>query len=348
MEKVNGRIKTLLSDQQGMALLITILTVSLLIAVTVMFQRKSWQSYLVANNYKTDTQLRSMAESGINIGLALLRQDIKKNGYDSLADGWATLGKDKLRTLFADGDLELKIEDLSGRLQINSLVQTADKDQQSEGGQGGGSSENEIRDILVRLLLSPVFAIEEEAEVHRIVDALVDWIDADERESDNGAESSYYQALETPYGCRNGPIQYIGELLLVRGISPQLLFGDGEKKGLADFITVYGEDGRINLNTAGSLLIKSLDPLISDELVEKLIAFRSDEENRERLENSVWYTDIDSWPGDIVLDENLLTAQSTFFLIRSMARSDSHFRRVTGVVNRVDGETIKLLSKKVN
>jgi len=331
-----------------MALLITIMTVALLVAVTVMFQRKSWQSYLLANTYKTDIQLRGMAESGINIGLALLQQDIKKNSYDSLSDDWAVLEKDELRTLFVDGNLEVKIEDLSGRLQINSLVQNADNDQQSEGGQGGAGTEKELRDILVRLLLSPMFAIEEETEVHQIVDALVDWIDADERESDNGAESSYYQALDTPYGCRNGPIQYIEELLLVRGITPQVLFGDGEKKGLADYITVYGEDGRININTADSLLIKSLDPLISDELVEKLIDFRDDEENRERLVNSAWYTDIGSWPGDIVLAEKLLTTQSTFFLVRSIAQSESHFRRVTAVVNRVDVETTKILSKKVN
>jgi len=336
-----------LSDQQGMALLITILTVSLLIAVTVMFHRKSWQSYLVAYNYKTDIQLKSVAESGINIGLALLQQDIEKNRYDSLSDGWAVLGKDELGALFSEGELEVKIEDLSGRLQINSLVQ-ATNDQRSEGGQGGGSTEDEVRNILVRLLLSPVFAIEDETEARRIVDALVDWIDADERESDNGVESSYYQALETPYGCRNGPVLYIEELLLVRGISTQLLFGDGDKKGLADYVTVYGEDGRININTADGLLIKSLDPLISDELVEKLIDFRDDEENGERMENSAWYTDISAWPGDIVLDENLLTTQSTFFLIRSMARSDSYLRRVTAVVNRVDGETTKILSKKVN
>ena len=347
MDKLSGEVKTILSDQQGMALLITVMTVSLLIAVTVMFHRKSWHSYLVANNFKIDTQLKAMGESGINIGLAFLQQDLNKNSYDSLFDDWAALTKDDLGVFFGTGHLELEIVDLSGRLQINSLVQTTSQGQGSEGNQGDNNTENEIRDILVRLLLSPMFVTEEESEAFQIVDALVDWIDEDERESDNGAESSYYQALENPYGCRNGPVLYIEELLLVRGITPLLLFGEGERKGLVDYITVHGDDGKININTADSLLIKSLDSLIGDELVERLISFRKDEENREQLESSAWYSNIGSWPGDIVLNENLLTTQSRYFLIQSTAVSDLHFRRVTAVVNRVDKKTVKVLSKKV-
>lgn len=345
---MRGRVKSILSDQRGMALLITIMTVSLLVAVTVMFHRRSWHSYLVANNFKIDTELKAVAESGINIGLALLQQDANKNNYDSLLDDWATLGKDELGSLFGKGRLALEIVDLSGRLQVNSLVQPPLQGQEGGENQGDNNTENEARDILVRLLLSPFFAIEEESEAYKIVDALVDWIDEDDRESDNGAESSYYQALANPYDCRNGPVQYIEELLLVKGITPLLLFGEGEKKGLADYITVHGEDGKININTADSLLIKSLDPLIGDELVERLITFRNDEENREQLETPAWYTNIGSWPGDIVLNENLITTKTTFFLIQSTAGSDSHFRRVTAVVNRVDGKTIKVLSKKVN
>jgi general secretion pathway protein K len=350
VDKLPGEVKTILSDQQGMALLITVMTVSLLIAVTVMFHKKSWHSYLVANNFKIDTQLKAMGESGINIGLAFLQQDLNKNSYDSLFDDWAALTKDDLGAFFGTGHLELEISDLSGKLQINSLVQATPQGQGNEGNEGNegdNNTANEIRDILVRLLLSPMFVTEEESEAFQIVDALVDWIDEDERESDNGAESSYYQAQENPYGCRNGPVLYIEELLLVRGITPLLLFGEGEKKGLVDYITVHGDDGKININTADSLLIKSLDPLIGDELVERLISFRKDEENREQLESPVWYSSIGSWPGDIVLNENLLTTQSRYFLIQSTAVSDLHFRRVTAVVNRVDKKTVKVLSKKV-
>ena len=354
---MGGERKSILMDQSGMALLITVMTVSLLVAVTVMFHRKSWQSYLVASNYKTNTQLKVIGESGINIGLALLLRDAGENNYDSFLDGWATPEKDGLNGLFVDGQLELEIVDLSGRLQINRLVQTVplnpkdenpkEGDKEEEGKQEEENSEQEIREILLQLLLSPEFGIEEESEAYNIVDALTDWIDEDERESDNGAESSYYQALKNPYECRNGPVLYIEELLLVRGISPLLLFGEGERKGLADYLTVYGEDGKININTADSLLIKSLNPQIGDELAENLHTFRIDEENEDKLGNPAWYSTVDSWPGDIVLNQKLLTTQSTLFLIRATGRSGSLFRRVTAVVHRIDEKTAEVLSRKV-
>ena len=372
MDRSGGEKKSILTDQRGMALLITVMTVSLLVAVTTMFHRKTWHSYLVANNYKINTQLKAIGESGINIGLAILLQDANKNSFDSFLDNWAIFKENELRTLFANGQLELEVIDLSGRLQINRLVQKTarkqgeeqekdqgndqgnnqekgkEKEQGKDGNKNNNNSETEIRDILLRLLLSPAFAIEEESEARGIVDALVDWIDEDERESDNGAESSYYQALANPYECRNGPVLYIKELLLVKGITPLLLFGKGERKGLADYLTVYGEDGRININTADIELVKSLNPQIGDELVEKLHTFRVDEENEEQLGSPTWYNKIGSWPGDIVLNDKLLTTRSTFFLIRSTGKSDSLFRQVTVVVNRVDKETIKVLSRKVD
>ena len=110
------------------------------------------------------------------------------------------------------------------------------------------------------------FPIEDETEARSIVDALVDWIDEDDKESDLGAESSYYQSLDKPYSCRNGPVRYIEELLLIKGISPALLFGADGKRGLADYLTVNGDDGKVNLNTAPLLVIKSFDSLISDDL----------------------------------------------------------------------------------
>ena len=68
-----------------------------------------------------------------------------------------------------------------------------------------------------------------------ISDAILDWLDADDTPRDNGAESDYYASLTPPYAPRNGPIQSIEELLLVRGVTPQLLFGlDAAPMGLIE------------------------------------------------------------------------------------------------------------------
>ncbi len=68
-----------------------------------------------------------------------------------------------------------------------------------------------------------------------IADAILDWLDPDDTPRDNGAEADYYAALNPPYAPKNGPIDTIEELLLVRGVTPELLFGaDANRNGIID------------------------------------------------------------------------------------------------------------------
>ena len=164
---------------------------------------------------------------------------------------------------------------------------------------------------------------------------------------DYGAESSYYQSLEKPYACRNGPIRYIEELLLIKGVTPQLLFGSGEDKGLVDFLTVYGDDGRININTAALKLIKSVNEMISDELVEKLDEYRKDPGNKDNLEQPGWYRAIGGWPGDIEINEEMLTTKSTYFKITAIGEFDTLSRHLVAIAERVSESEINLLGRKL-
>ena len=68
-----------------------------------------------------------------------------------------------------------------------------------------------------------------------IADAILDYIDSNEDAREYGAESEYYSTLPTPYFAANGPLQSVEELLLVRGVTPQLLFGnDYNRNGMLD------------------------------------------------------------------------------------------------------------------
>lgn len=331
-------------DEQGMALLVTIMTVSLLVAVTIQFHKTTWQQFVVANNYQASTQLDAIADSGINIALALLQEDGTENDNDSLLESWASLDQEKFENVFPSGSLQLTVVDLSGRLQINSLVR---KNEDNGDAAGGSNTDGEVRQVFLNLLLSGAFPVEDETEAQSILDALIDWLDADDKESDLGAENSFYQSLAKPYSCRNGPIQYIEELLLIKGITPELLFGKGEQKGLADYLTVSGDDGKVNINTAPLLVIKSFDTLISDELLKTLDIYRKDKEHAESLANPNWYREIDGWPGDIVLAQNLLTVTSSFFQIIATGRLADLSRRVHVVAERSSENEIKLFDRKM-
>ena len=96
-----------------------------------------------------------------------------------------------------------------------------------------------------------------------IADSIVDWVDADDTARTNGAESSYYQALTPSYSAKNGPLNSLDELLLVKGVTPYILYGGdtnrngvqdaGEtdsSRGLSGYLTVYGRE--INISSSGT------------------------------------------------------------------------------------------------
>ena len=56
-------------------------------------------------------------------------------------------------------------------------------------------------------------------------DAILDWIDADNEPRDQGAEADYYLGLDPPVRPRNAVPPSLDELLLVRGVTREKLFG---------------------------------------------------------------------------------------------------------------------------
>jgi general secretion pathway protein K len=334
--------RRVIADQQGMALLVTVMTLAILVVVTVQFSRDNWHGLLVSHNYGTRVRLRTMAESGVNLGIALLQKDVQDDNSDTLLDDWANTSGEEYTNLFENGRLKLSIADLSGRIPINSLA-AADNGQNND----NGELQLLIKKVLLNLLLSENFALESENEAREIVDAISDWLDEDDEELDQGAESSFYQSLAKPYSCRNGPLQYIEELLLIRGISREIFFGDSEKPGLAAYITIHGDDGKININTANEAVISALEPLISDDLIQSFIEFRKDRENREMLARVDWYASIGGWPGDIVLNEKLTTVESRFFTIEVVAEMEETNVKIVADVGRTTGNSVNILNRTV-
>ena len=109
-------------------------------------------------------------------------------------------------------------------------------------------------------------------DVDTIVDSIIDWIDADNLHMLNGAEEDYYQSLEKPYSCKDGLFDNINEMLLVKGITPEIFYGsrkegedeeksgEDEKKeyeGIAQYFTLWGS-GLINVNTAPQKVLEAV------------------------------------------------------------------------------------------
>lgn len=87
-----------------------------------------------------------------------------------------------------------------------------------------------------------------------IADAIMDWIDEDDDPREYGAEREYYTALTPPYAPTNGPLATVEELLLVRGVLPELLFGiDVNRNGMIDPNEIVGGEGESSTDSTMAL-----------------------------------------------------------------------------------------------
>ncbi|MDG2380800.1 MAG: type II secretion system protein GspK [Pirellulaceae bacterium] len=105
-----------------------------------------------------------------------------------------------------------------------------------------------------------------------IADAILDWIDEDDDSREYGAEIDYYSSLPQPYAPKNGPLETLEELLLVRGVTPDLLFGrDQNRNGLIDLqeqqLLIIDDDGSGELDRGWSsyLTLYSMEKNVSSD-----------------------------------------------------------------------------------
>ncbi len=111
--------------------------------------------------------------------------------------------------------------------------------------------------------------MESSAEITALANSIADWIDEDTNFGIGGAENDYYQSLDTPYLCKDGPLESIEELLLVKGVTPELYYGTAERPGLSELLDVGGSEDKLDINSASPrafLIIKGLSPETLAEL----------------------------------------------------------------------------------
>jgi hypothetical protein len=133
-----------------------------------------------------------------------------------------------------------------------------------------------------------------------LADAIVDWIDSNDTPRTNGAENDTYSGTNPAYQAKNGPIDSLEELLLVQGMTPQMLFGTDRNRngildpgeddgtgtldpGLGSYLTLYTREQnidssgnpRIYVNGSGlQNIYNQLSTLVSPEVAAYLVIYR--------------------------------------------------------------------------
>ncbi|HTY27701.1 MAG TPA: general secretion pathway protein GspK [Mycobacterium sp.] len=350
-----------------MALLITLSVTTMLVAAGLEFNRRARHDLIAAAAARDHLTMSEMAAAGVHVGMAILAKDKDDNDTDTPLDDWADPDKVALvlrEFPFEDGQLSLVITDELGKIQINALVT-----------QPNGAQFNEAQRSLWERFLQ-YFADRKELKLDlkddnqptAILNSLKDWLDSGDNDATtglSGAETPYYESLKPPYPARNGPILDLDELLLVKGVTPELFYGTSEAPGIMHYLTVYGMapgegtsysfPGRINVTTAELPVLFALIPAENKQLAETLDEMRRDIASGKQkvdMKNPNWLNQLPGF-ADLKLDPKLITTTSDLFRIEATAALHEAETTVTAVVQRVQAPrmgkwTCRVLSWQVN
>src|SRR6185295_10286485 len=211
------------SSVRGVALLIVMMVIAALTFAVFRFAAAMRVETQLARNSSFDTEYDWMGRSGVELAKYVLTQQMSITPqYDALNQKWAG-GPGGTNEVLSDisltdvplgpGKFTVKIVDTERKYNINAAIITTD--------------ENALRQGLT-LVGVPT------AEFPTIVDSILDWGDVDKDARVNGAESDYYQNLQPPYIAKDGPIDDLSELLLIRGITPGMYWGSSSPYAAQD------------------------------------------------------------------------------------------------------------------
>lgn len=124
---------------------------------------------------------------------------------------------------------------------------------------------NAAAEPLLRSLLQTVGALDPD-EAGRVLDAILDWRDADDLRRPNGAEAAEYLAAGRKYAPPNAAFESVGELQRVLGVTPALMTRIG------DSLTVYSRRPGVNPETASREVLLALPGITAEQVDAFLVA----------------------------------------------------------------------------
>jgi general secretion pathway protein K len=297
------------SDERGIALLLTLLILTLLVALILEFDAEARREFRDAAAFRDNFKATALARAAVQAARGTLQQDLVKDKqagkfFDAPTDLWALPIKDYV---IGDGLLTAQIEDERGKLNLNDLAAGGDLIAKK-------AKVQRVKRLFELLQINP-----------DLVDAIVDWVDQDETPEPTGAESLYYQTLRPSYRAANAPLQTLLELRLIKGMTPDIM------AKLSKVVTVYPQEGqgKVNLNTANPLVIQALDPSITQSVAADIALARPFKTIQE-LDRVSSFQDI----GKELRAQNLYDVKSDLFLARMMIRVNEVTRNATAVLQR--------------
>ncbi len=303
-------------DESGIALLVVLLTITLLTIVVVEFTDFAQVETHLALSARNALQATYLARSGVNVAEALVSVDGRISpGSDSPADFWA---KPYPPLPIGDGTAVFKVRDEARFLNLNDML-------------AAGSFNNDRYQVFVRLF--KILGVD-----RAVLSAILDWIDGDgvPRIDPPGAEQPFYLGVRPPTFVRNAPLVTLRELLLVRHVTPTLL------ARLEGFVTVLPVGNlKVNVNTAPAEVLMALSDgtLGNPGSVARLITTRETEAFRSQGDiRSV----TDFWEALGASGQGFVETSSPYFRLEGVGEIGDVRRGIVEVVKRDSARITRL------
>lgn len=232
------------SRQRGVALLVALLAVALAVILIAALLDRGELTHARTRNQLRGAQAVAYSEGMESYAAQILMRDFDSGrSLDTNADIWAfPLPPQEV----PGGVISATMRDLNGCFNLNNLVAPRRSD--------AVLWRKRFGNLLRALELDPALA-----------GAVSDWIDADtDVDGEGGAEDPAYLAQPIPYRAANRVFAHVSELRLVRGIAGEVY------ARLAPEVCALPPGSVLNLNTATSAVIMSIDSRITATLAERI------------------------------------------------------------------------------
>jgi general secretion pathway protein K len=359
-----------LVDESGMALVLTLLIITLVAVVVLELNYSMRVDVHASTNFRDGVRSYYLAKSGVNVVKELFGRNIPE--FEELKNTLLAGGTHTFP--IGEDSVTVRVIDENGKINVNALVLDASATQPTAGAQtpsgaqslagarspAGAQSQRQrgaqqsdaqavspwiqiTQDLFQRLGVDPT-----------LVGALIDWIDVDDIPTGSGgAESNYYRGLDKPYPARNGPMETIAELRLIRGFTDEVLRKLGARRvgGIVDpatnlYLTALplpqGGGWQVNLNTAPPAILSSLTREVG-QFADLIVQLRA----QHRIEK---ITDLQQLgiSGEALQDfQRLATLTSRYYSVEARGTVGDMVKQITTLIQIGSDQTSQILAWRV-
>ena len=340
----------------GIALIMVMCAIFVLSALAAGFALSMKVETKLAQNANSEQQLLWLGRSGVEFARYILSQHPPGENYDSLNQKWAggsgslaesnsVLSSVSLDNYpVGDGTVSIKIIDLERKVNINTAVNSANSQL-----------------IQQALILMGVDA----SEINVVSDSIKDWIRTDGPQP-AGAKSDYYQGLAVPYYAKEAPIDDLSELLLVKGVTPEMYWGSNATNhtpsvfqhklglgtapgqapdypfGLVEIFTPFS-NGKININTADANVLQMI-PGVDAAMADAIVKQRAGPDGADGTEDDIPFSNPGQLGGFGIRDTSVCDTRSSTFEVHVTAQLGDYKREYVAILARTSGAVIQILS----